>query len=106
MLVTPGTRYAGRFAATLSQPRALQEKLHAAEQRERLAGLVLDLGVPNLRRSAAVDEAALAADRPLERRREEVRLQLDRGEARPAFGQAAHAAPFRRTKAARRADLR
>ncbi len=62
-----------------------------------------DRRVPDLRRPAAVHEPRLALDRPLARAAEEVRLQLDRGEAGRSLGQVEDAAvAARRVGEARR----
>src|SRR5205809_985903 len=69
-----------------------QKQLGAAEERQLPAVGCGQDGVPELRRPAAVDESCLARERPFPRRAQEVRLQLDRREARGALRQAEDAA--------------
>src|SRR5262245_5803420 len=71
---------------------SVQEQLGAAKEGERLAVLVTDRRVPDLRGATPVDTPRFGVQRPLERRGEEVRLQLDRREARRAVGQRSDAA--------------
>src|SRR5262249_17863799 len=72
--------------------RCLEQELRAAEERNRLARVVGDRGVPDLRRAASVNELPLTTKRAVTRGSEEVRLQLDGREARPPLRERGHAA--------------
>src|SRR5262249_39911141 len=81
---------AGKPARAVPSP---EHDLRAAKQREAPAlRLVADDRVPDLGGAAEVDGGRLAGERALEQRPEEVRLQLDRGEALRALGQVRDAA--------------
>ena len=65
-----------------------EDRLGAAEQRQRLAGLLgRHRRVPHLRRPPAVSDARPAGDRAVAHRAEVVRLELDRREAGRSLGE-------------------
>ena len=77
-----GLRVERRRAARRLTVSRVQHELRAAKERERTLVVSGEHGrVPDVRRAAEVDGASLAPKEPLASRAQEVRLQLDRGEA-------------------------